>query len=241
MVWSTLKDVNKCKNQDGTLCEPSTSLTHGLYNPKVTNGVFPNVYHFDSKAEVGEYMKSIGLPTTFFMPGFYMSNLPGSSIRKDETGTYVFNFPGPGTTQIPLFDANSDTGKYVKAALKYKDKTLGKAVLGSPAYYTIDQIVDILQKTKPEAGKGARHQQVPPEGYKAALVGAGMPDFAAQELLENMTFMSEFGYYGKESLDWSNDVRFSFRHTRSAVADNPSRQLLDEKATTWEKFVEQHF
>jgi hypothetical protein len=39
---------------------------------KLTKGEFPHVYHFDSKARIGEYAKASGVPTTFFMPGFYM-------------------------------------------------------------------------------------------------------------------------------------------------------------------------
>jgi uncharacterized protein YbjT (DUF2867 family) len=49
LVLSVLKDVNK-----------------------LTKGEFPHVYHFDSKARIGEYAKASGVPTTFFMPGFYM-------------------------------------------------------------------------------------------------------------------------------------------------------------------------
>ncbi|KAI4266425.1 MAG: hypothetical protein L6R35_006947 [Caloplaca aegaea] len=41
---------------------------------------------------------------------------------------------------------------------------------------------------------------------------------AAQELYENLAFMDEFGYYGKDSLDWSHS-------------------LLDEKPTTLKDFI----
>lgn len=39
---------------------------------KLSNGEFPHVYHFDSKAKIAEYAKNSGVPTTQFMPGFYM-------------------------------------------------------------------------------------------------------------------------------------------------------------------------
>jgi uncharacterized protein YbjT (DUF2867 family) len=39
---------------------------------ELSNGEFKDVYHFDSKAKIGEYAKASGVPTTFFMPGFYM-------------------------------------------------------------------------------------------------------------------------------------------------------------------------
>ncbi|KAI9805065.1 MAG: hypothetical protein M1825_000899 [Sarcosagium campestre] len=188
---------------------------------EVTKGAFPNVYHFDSKAEIGEYMDSIGLPTTSFMPGFYMSNLQGI-LKKDDSGTYVFSFPGPSSTVIPLSDTKEDTGKFVKAAIKSREKTLGKSVLGASDYYTIDRILEIFKKVKPSEAKNVRFQEITGDQYKNTLIGYGMPDFVAQELLENMQFMAEFGYYGKESLDWSH-------------------QLLEEPATTLEEYFEKNF
>lgn len=32
--------------------------------------------HFDSKAEVEEYTRSLAIPATFFFAGTYMSNIP---------------------------------------------------------------------------------------------------------------------------------------------------------------------
>lgn len=49
LVLSVLKDVNK-----------------------LSKGEFPHVYHFDSKARIADYAKSSGVPTTYFLPGFYM-------------------------------------------------------------------------------------------------------------------------------------------------------------------------
>ena len=34
--------------------------------------------HFDSKAEVEEFTRSLGVPATFFYAGSYMSNIPGA-------------------------------------------------------------------------------------------------------------------------------------------------------------------
>ena len=34
--------------------------------------------HFDSKAEVEELTRSLGVPATFFYAGAYMSNIPGA-------------------------------------------------------------------------------------------------------------------------------------------------------------------
>jgi uncharacterized protein YbjT (DUF2867 family) len=40
-----------------------------------TGGKFTSVPHFDSKGRVEEYVREIGVPGTFFMPGPFMSNM----------------------------------------------------------------------------------------------------------------------------------------------------------------------
>ncbi|KAL8747050.1 MAG: hypothetical protein Q9190_001015 [Brigantiaea leucoxantha] len=192
----------------------------GLYNvTKLTNGKFPNVYHFDSKADITEYIRSIGVPSSTFMPGFYMSNLASSVQPSPQPpNAYTLALPMPPTTPIPFFDAADDTGKFVKAMVTKRDQVLGKNVLAATDYYAIEDTVKAFSQVKKEAGKGAQFMQVDKDTYKGFLLGAGMPDFAAEELYENMAFMDEFGYYGKESLDWS-------------------LSLLDEKPTTIAEYI----
>lgn len=50
----------------------------------VTNGKLVNMPHFDGKDEIMEYIKTIGVPATFFEAGFYMSNL-GMFLNKVQT------------------------------------------------------------------------------------------------------------------------------------------------------------
>lgn len=175
---------------------------------KLTNGKFPNVYHFDSKAHIESYIRSIGVPSSTFMAGFYMSNLETMLNPSSQAPhAYAFAMPMPPTTPIPCFDAAGDTGKFVKAMLMKRDKVLGKNVLAATDYYAAADVPKIFEQVKKEAGKGAQFVTIDKDTYKGFLTGAGMPDFAAQELYENMAFMDEFGYFGKESLDWSLSVR----------------------------------
>jgi hypothetical protein len=46
---------------------------------KETNGELTAVAHFDSKASVEEYVRTIGVPASFFMPGLFMS---GPAFKK---------------------------------------------------------------------------------------------------------------------------------------------------------------
>jgi uncharacterized protein YbjT (DUF2867 family) len=185
----------------------------------VSNGKLPHVYHFDSKAQVEEYARQVGVPSTFFMPGFYMSNLPGQMFRQnpDANNAWVLALPIPETAKAPMFDT-ADTGKFVKAAVLHRGQLLGKRLLGATNYMTMTEVVDAFKKTFPEAGKTAGYFNVPHDMYIKILTGTGMPEFAAVELLENMRLLDEFGYYGGESLD-------------------ETHKFVEDKLTTWEEHM----
>jgi hypothetical protein len=183
----------------------------------VSKGALSGVEHFDSKAQVEEYIRSIGVPATFFMPGFYMSNLPGGMFRQQQTGEWAFSLPIPGSSPVPLFASEDDTGKYVKAILLNREKLLGKRILAAAKYYTCDEIVELFKKTYPEAGKTARYNELPHQAYKDGILAWGN-EHAAEELLQNMRLMNEYGYYGGEPLE-------------------ESAEILLEPATTWEQYM----
>jgi uncharacterized protein YbjT (DUF2867 family) len=168
---------------------------------------------------VEEYARSVGIPATFFMPGFYMSNIPGGSMRPDPSNgdAWAFSLPVPASARIPLFDP-ADTGKYVKAAVLHRDEVLGKRILGATAYVTGAEIVEGFKKVFPEAGERARYRQLSESEYKGALVAKGMSELIAQELLENMLLLDQFGYYGGASLD-------------------ETHALVEDELTTWEEHV----
>ena len=166
-----------------------------------------------------EYVREQGIPATFFMPGFYMSNLPGQMFRQspENNNAWTLALPIPETAIAPLFDT-ADTGKYIKAAILHREELLGKRILGATEYKTMSDLVDEFKKVYPEAGATAGYFNVPHDMYVKILTGTGMPEFAAVELLENMRLLDEFGYYGGESLD-------------------ETHKLVDDKLTTWEEFM----
>ncbi|KAL6410981.1 NMRAL1 protein [Ilyonectria robusta] len=170
------------------------------------------------KAAVEEYARSLGIPAVYFMPGFYMSNLPGQMLRASPPdNTWTLALPMPESAPIPMFDI-SDTGKVVKSIALNREKVLGKRVLGAFKYMTPKEILEGFKSVYSEAGKTATFFSTPHDAYTDALKGMGMPEFAAIELLENMRLMDEGGYYGGESLD-------------------ESHALLDDPLTTWEEFM----
>ena len=160
------------------------------------------------KAEIGQYAKSLGLPTTLFMAGFYNSNLPGQGIIKTPNG-YIVPSPSEADSQWPMFDAANDTGKFVKAIFLNKDKTIGKDIYGAEKYYTPVEVAKAFEEAFPQDGKGTQYVPVKGEDYLNTLKGFGMSDKIAEEMLENMYLLNkEYGYYAGAKLDESLSVSY---------------------------------
>jgi hypothetical protein len=141
------------------------------------------------------------------MPGFYMSNLPGGMLRQaPPSNDWALSLPIPASSPVPLLDTVRDTGKFVKGILLNREKSLGKRVLGATAYYTLSQIINEFKEVYPEAGKNAKNVELSHEDFKNAIVKSGRDEVAAEELLENMRLLPEFGYYGNEPLEESHEV-----------------------------------
>lgn len=193
-----------------------TRLTHDT----VTNGKLSNVYHFDSKAIVEDYVRELGIPATFFLPGFFMSNIPGGMMRQvPPDNAWTLALPVPETAPIPLFADGGDAGgSWVRAIVQKRDRpgVLGGRVYAASAYVTAGEVVESFRRTFPEAGRTARFVSEAHDHFRKALMGMGLPGFAAEELLENMRLLDEGGYFGGQEL---------------------SLDILDEKPTTWEEYM----
>lgn len=79
---------------------------------EVTAGKLRHVNHFESKAQIEQYIRESGVPATFVLPGFFMSNL--TAMVKRQGDTLMLAWPvDPDKAQFPLFDLEEDTGKIV--------------------------------------------------------------------------------------------------------------------------------
>ncbi|KAH9213893.1 hypothetical protein DL95DRAFT_301516 [Leptodontidium sp. 2 PMI_412] len=177
---------------------------------KASNGALTNVAHFDGKAEIEEYMRSTGVPSTFFLAGYYMSNYT-QLFNKLEDGSYLLAYPVGPDTKFPLLDAAADTGKFIGAIVRNREKLLGESVLGATAYYTPRQIVEEFSTV---IGKKANFVQVTESQYTSVL-----PPMLATSLLESNLFIEKPGYFQGQSLE-------------------PTLALLDEKPITWKVFLD---
>lgn len=82
-----------------------------LHVTETTNGRLNHVVHFDDKAEVERYIRSKGIPSTFVLPGYFMTNFTAlQMIRKAEDGVYTLAYPVSDKAKFPLIDTQSDIG-----------------------------------------------------------------------------------------------------------------------------------
>lgn len=77
---------------------------------EMSSGKLKHVSHFDSKADVEQYIRDSGLPCTFVLPGYYMSNFE-KFLRKSDNGVYTVALPIPSSAEFPLLDTKEDIGE----------------------------------------------------------------------------------------------------------------------------------
>ncbi|KAF7891150.1 uncharacterized protein EAF02_001475 [Botrytis sinoallii] len=116
-----------------------TCISHLIYSSllnasKATNGRLKEVKHFDEKADIEEHIRASRVPCSFFLPGYFMANYT-FMIHKEGDGSYVL------ASSFSLIDAAQDTGKWVKAIIKNREKLLEKRILTTSDFYTSEQIV----------------------------------------------------------------------------------------------------
>ncbi|KAK4870142.1 hypothetical protein LT330_005196 [Penicillium expansum] len=188
-----------------------------LFNVTETSGGrLKHVPHFDHKAQVEEYIRSIGVPATFVLPGYFMTNYTVfGMLRKDSDDVYNLAYPVGKDAQFPLIDIASDMGKYVAAALKNRSEVLGLQLLAAADYYSPTRI---LAEFESLTGKKTQFVQVDSDTYKSFIPGP-----MGEEMLENHLFVENPGYFNGRSL-------------------KESHKLLEKsgyRVTTWKDFLEQ--
>jgi len=162
------------------------------------------VLHFDGKAIVEEYIKSIGVPSTSVQLAIYME-FALLSLQPIASGSksYKFSVPVPSMTKFPLIAVNEDTGKYVKSILLNREKMLGRRVLVAENLYTLDDCANILKET---AGLDVAVEQCSDEDYRKGLAAVGYPEFMQDDLSDIMSFIKEYGFYGGVGFEADHEV-----------------------------------
>lgn len=197
-----------------------SSLPHA---GNLSNGTLAAIEHFDGKANVEKYIESIKgdqMIATYFMPGFFMSNVKGS-VRPGQDGVPTLSEPWDATkTRVPMLDVVDDTGKYVAGVLAAGETDPASVdklhVRGVSQWMAPSEITDGITRV---TGTETKFNGLPPEVYKGFL-----PEKIAQEMTENMLLIRDYSYYGNDA------------EAKQAESD---RFLAPEQGkTSWTSFVE---
>lgn len=114
-----VKELSQGKNVADAAKEGGVShiIFSSLLNvTKTSGGRLTHVPHFDAKADIEEYIRGTGVPSTFVLPGYFMSNLP-HMIRPKEDGTLTLSLPVSSQAKFPLLNAADDYGKQLSLDL----------------------------------------------------------------------------------------------------------------------------
>lgn len=102
------------RNVADVACE--ATVKHLVYSSLLhvtvtTNGRLKHVVHFDDKAEVERHVRSKGIPSTFVLPGYFMTKYTAlQMIRKGDDGVYNLAYPVGDKAKFPLIDTQSEIG-----------------------------------------------------------------------------------------------------------------------------------
>ncbi|KAF4990567.1 hypothetical protein FGRMN_8382 [Fusarium graminum] len=163
---------------------------------KISNGRFPHVYHWQSKAAVTDYIRTEKpelwkKTTTLLFPNYFENCVTQPSTYlpiKQEDGTYLRSFVLPETTPLPNV-AISDTGKMVQYILDHPDTCLEKQI----AFYS--EAISEGHKIESMAsayGIDIRYHQMSPQEFQDILKNH-MSDITALDFTEQLLIFTEFG------------------------------------------------
>lgn len=152
------------------------------YASKITQSRLRNLHHFDAKAMVEEYITTLGIPASFVLPAYFMSNIP-SAIKEDRAnGGYKLAWLFKVDTEIPMLDVSNDFGKFVASCLANPAATMGKHVLAASGWFTP---LDIVKAIESYTGTKTVFDEVPLQRYRGS-----------KELFDYLIMVREFEYYG---------------------------------------------
>ncbi|KAE8449621.1 hypothetical protein EG329_007951 [Mollisiaceae sp. DMI_Dod_QoI] len=171
---------------------------------KITGGKNTGVLHFDSKAVVEEYIRSIGVPATFLLFGVFMHYILFQLVPKSPgSKSYTLKVPMSTNNKYPLISVPNDVGKYVKSILLNREKLLGKQILAGERDYTFQETADILKNV---GGLDVIAEQVGEKEYRGILAANGFPEFLQDDMVSNMDYIENYGFFGGEDVKKDHDI-----------------------------------
>lgn len=176
---------------------------------KISSGKYTKITPFDAKAVVEEYIRGLPIKSAFYSPGGFMENFQSQGFLAPQRGTgsdgegemWVMSRNVSASAKVGLIDAIGDTGKFIGAILAEPDKYEGKVFCAAQAFYTNQEIVDIMSKA---TGKKVVYKQVSTKEFRRSLSFLPVDMLAIFE--QAFLYGEEFGYWGsgsEEGVKWA--------------------------------------
>lgn len=144
--------------------------------------IFPR-QHADSE----DYIKSSGLSYTFLRPNGFMQNFINYNAPTITTQNTFYGAQGEG--KVSHIDVRDIGAAAVKVLTE--DGHEGKAyTLTGPEALSNAEVAEILSD---DTGREIKYVDLPAEQFKQALVGAGLPEWSADALIDLQRFYREGG------------------------------------------------
>lgn len=159
----------------------------------ISGGKYTSAVHFDAKASVEKYIRSLPIKSAFVSPGFFMQNyqaLPFLAPSKAPDGTWLISRFNSPKAKLPMIDAINDMGKFVGAILAEPDKHEGKVFCASTAQYTMEEVTAAISQA---TGERVVYKQIPLEDWIKTL------PFGQDVFPSTFSYPEEFGYFGPDS------------------------------------------
>jgi len=120
------------------------------------------VPHFESKWQIEEHLRGLGLPLTIFRPAYFMENLPHYGVQPSDEGLIV-SMPLSPTTKVQMI-AFDDIGAFVASAFADPETWAGKEVELSGDELTLPDAVERISR---RIGLPVTYKQIPGEAVRA--------------------------------------------------------------------------
>ncbi|KAJ7353404.1 NAD(P)-binding protein [Mycena albidolilacea] len=177
---------------------------------EVSKGKYIHVDHFDGKGEITAYAHASGIPLLIVQAGWYMTNFlffDAMAATKEADGSYTLGLPVSADTVVPGIESPVFGP--------------GTEVLASSEDFTLGELTAQLAQI---TGKNIVYKQISDDEF---IVKSKSPTpRIAQEMLENIKFYQDFGYFG------TKDTKPSRQH----LARAPRKWADFVKANDWSAF-----
>lgn len=160
-------------------------------------------------AESEEYIKSSGVPFTFLRPNGFMQNLVNYNAATINSQNAFYGCQNDG--KVSHIDLRDVAAVAVKVLTEDGHQGMTYTLTGPRALTN----ADLAQILSDDLGREIRYVDLPPEQFKKALLGAGLPEWSATALV---------------------DLQQLYRNGGASAITNDVEQLLNVKPRSFEQF-----